>query len=289
MNTALFAEDDAPLERGHLHLLSLPTEIRVQLYIYLFQSVTPIKIESQHSSQQSSEHSEPEGNNADSYSDQTWTIRRPSTPTNGLSSQVLLVCREIYTEAHPYLYRLNMFDCSSRSSLPLLQSCLSPITFPHIRHLILDWEHLQDFAWSLAKPGQVEATRGLQVVELGTWRMRVRYAGGTFLWRDVKSYERQLCQAALDICRKHAHLRLVLEREFPYRRKKLVDNTTLGKSIHGRTTQRVKWRFVTEALGTMDAIGEGEKTLHLQQELHLLTPAVGKDLVMSVQGAMDPI
>lgn len=61
-----------------------------------------------------------------------------------------------------------------------------------------------------------------------------------------------------------------------------------------RATHRVKWRFVTVAVG--DAVGAfgggyyGERVVDLDQELALLAPATGKDVNMSsLQGGLDPI
>jgi hypothetical protein len=267
-------EEPRPHRPGRLHLLTLPVEIRITLYHHLFQCPHPIKIESAHE-----EHYSFDENENDNSTVVSWALRRPTTPQNGLSAQFLVVCQDLHAEGLPYLYSLNTFDCSSRSALPLLLRQLRPTTSALIRHVVLDWEQLQDFAWSLARPEQVAATRGLQALDLATWRMRV-LGGSSFLWRDVKSYERQLCKAALDICEKHPLLGRVLQR--PFHR-----STRAGGP--GRTTHRVKWRFVTEA-GAVTAREDGERIVDLHEELALLRPTASKDVNMSsVQGGMDPI
>lgn len=269
------AEEPQPHRPDGLHLLTLPVEIRITLYHHLFQCPHAIKIESAHEEHQGFDDHE----NDNSTVVVSWGLRRPTTAQNGLSAQFLVACHDVHAEGLPYLYGVNTFDCSSRSALPLLLRQLRPTTSALIRHVVLDWDQLQDFAWSLAKPDQVAATRGLQVLDLATWRMRV-LGGSSFLWRDVKSFERQLCQAALDICEKHPLLGRVLQR--PFHR-----STRAGGPV--RTTHRIKWRFVTEA-GAITTREDGERIVHLHEELASLTPVAGKDINMSsVQGGMDPI
>ncbi|KAK5061117.1 hypothetical protein LTR84_007659 [Exophiala bonariae] len=282
--------------RPELHLLTLPLEIRITLFRHLFQCPDPIKIESTHEEhdlffddpQEQQEQDSPDTATTATIS---WTLRRPKTPQNGLSAQFLRVSREIHDTGLPYLYSLNRFDCSSRSALPLLLTQLRPSTrtSAHIRHVVLDWDQLQDFAWSLAKPAQVAATSGIQELHLANWRMRV-LGGSSFLWRDYKSYERQLCQAAKDICLKHPLLRCVLQR--PFHR---PTTTPAARSESVRATHRVKWRFVTAAVGErVAALGPagrgGERVVDLDQELALLAPAAGKDVnISSLQGGIDPV
>lgn len=274
----------------HLHLLTLPPEIRITLYHHVFQCPTAIKIEATQK-----EHDyffENREASITSTTVESWTLRRPETPHDGLSAQFLRVCHDLHTEGLPYLYSLNTFDCSSRSALPLLLRHVRPTTSALIRHVILDWDQLEEFAWSLAKPDQVAATSGLQVLDLANWRMRV-LGGSSFLWRDYKSYERQLCQAALDICVKHPLLACVLQR--PFHRSTRVGVS--GRPV--RATHRVKWRFVTESHAVMADLGGGgdggddgggERIVDLHEELALLAPAAGKDVNMSsLQGGIDPI
>lgn len=258
-----------------LHLLTLPVEIRLTLYHRLFQCPHPIKIESAHEEHHGFDDHESDNSTIDSL----WALRRPTTPREGLSAQFLAVCRDLHAEGLPYLYGVNTFDCSSRSALPLLLRQLLPTTSALIRHVVLDWEQLQDFAGSLAKPEQVAATHGLQVLDLATWRMRV-LGGSSSRWRDVKDYERQLCEAALDICEKHPLLCRVLQR--PFHR-----STRAGDPV--RTTHRIKWRFVTE-VGAVTGREDGERIVDLHQELALLTPVDGIVAnISSVQDGMDPI
>jgi len=103
----------------------------------------------------------------------------------------------------------------------------------------------------------------------------MRVLGGlSSLWRDVKSYERQICQAALDITRKHPRLKVVLARTFYKRPKASVGVYT---SVVPNTWGRIKWRFVTEAAAAAAAaaakVGENgnEKVVNLQDELDRLS------------------
>ncbi|KEF62655.1 uncharacterized protein A1O9_00628 [Exophiala aquamarina CBS 119918] len=271
-----------------LHLLTLPTEIRITLYQHLFSCPHPIKIESSHE-----EHAY-DFDQKETTDTTTrvipWTLRRPNIPRDGLSAQFLAVCQTVRAEGTPYLYSTNTFDCSSRSALPVLLQHLSPSTSSLIQHVILDWEQLQDFAWSLAKPSQVAATAGLQVLDLATWRTRV-LGGSSVHWGNVKAWERELCHAALDICARHPLLHSVLQRPF-HRSKRAVDTAGIP-----RTTHRVKWRFVTEEASVAGASSgnfeyESERVLNLQHELALLGPvattAEHTDNMPSAQGVLDP-
>ena len=259
--------------------LNLPPELRLQIYTYVLTSPEPVTItpSSTTSSQFSQFLSFAVGLDSSSLSP-------PSTPTATIPSQKLLTpypvsaqllrtSRLIHAEATSILYTANTFNCSSHSALPILLQTLTPATSALIVHLILDWDQLQDFSWSLSKPATVHATSGLQTLDLATWRMRV-LGGLSSLWRDVKSYERQICQAALDITRKHPRLKVVLARTFYKRPKASVGVYT---SVVPNTWGRIKWRFVTEAAAAAAAaaakVGENgnEKVVNLQDELDRLS------------------
>jgi hypothetical protein len=97
--------------------------------------------------------------------------------------------------------------------------------------------------------------------------MRV-VGGSSSLWRDVKSYERQICQAALDITRKHPRLKVVLQRTF-HKRSNLI--TGARASIVPNTWGRIKWRFVTEQAAAAAVAVANEKVVDLQDELDRLS------------------
>lgn len=151
-----------------------------------------------------------------------------------LSAQLVRTCKHMYQETNVLLYANNVFNCSQRECLKLLLQSIGSKNFSSIKHIIIDWEQLQDFAWSLAKEEYNTAMSGLETVELATWRMRV-LGGTSFLWKEVKSYERQLCQAAVDICAKHPKLNVVAQ--LPFHR------SNRGASA----SHRIKWRFITSA------------------------------------------
>jgi hypothetical protein len=97
----------------------------------------------------------------------------------------------------------------------------------------------------------------------------MRVLGGlSSRWRDVKSYERQICQAALDITRKHPRLKVVLQRTF-YKRSNVINGARARASIVPNTWGRIKWRFVTEQAAA--AAVANEKVVDLQGELDSLS------------------
>ncbi|KAJ9499391.1 hypothetical protein H2202_004974 [Exophiala xenobiotica] len=159
--------------------LSLPSELRLKIYTYVLTSSEPITITpssptshqffqflsfdieldfaSLSSSPSSSSSSPPSTPN----SIRTTMSPKLLTPCPSVSAQFLRTSRLIHTEATPILYTSNTFNCSSRSALPILLQTLTPTTSPLITHLILDWDQLQDFSWSLSKPATVHATSHL--------------------------------------------------------------------------------------------------------------------------------
>ena len=73
---------------------------------------------------------------------------------------------------------------------------------------------------------------------MATWRMRVTGERSGFLWRDVRSSERSMCEAALGICQKSRRLRVVAQRVWDRVKRGLSGERVMRK------TERIKWRFV---------------------------------------------
>ena len=228
---------------------------------------------------------------AHALSDSTWGL--------GLSSQLLLACRKICTESRPILYGLNKFDCSMRSAPEILSQVISTANFALIRHLVLDWGQLQDFAWSLAKDEQVNTTRGLEVLQLNHFRTRILRPSvkddrmgiladfaratssgqNTWLYDNTRSYEYQLHQAASEICVKHAQLRYVLQEVLQKSgpRGYQAEELPPGNGGHGlsrpipelKLTARTRWRFVTER--GLKSRTDGESILDIASEVRALS------------------
>lgn len=252
------------LDRKSSPLLALPVEVRLKIYALLFHCAEALVIEpAEPAYQEDFDHSSyspasviDHANDKDKDPFPSPALRiqplhfyrpaylsyAPSSTTwgVGMSSQLLLTCRQIHHEAIPILYGTNRFDCSMRSAPTILAQIISVQNFALIRHLILDWDQLQDFAWSLAKDEQVHATRGLEILELNRFRTRIfprtrsasaaesettlgiapdpsatlySATGSWSRWHhaDVVNHERQLFASALAIVEKHAQLRHVLQ------------------------------------------------------------------------------
>jgi hypothetical protein len=234
--------------------LTIPVEIRLRLYTLLFHCSEPLLIEPAPPFEQDA-NTPTTQQDASAILDDTIHMRlqplryiRPSylgisphtstSPGLGLSSHILRLSHQIHDEAIPILYGINSFDCSLRSATYLLSNAISTTNFRLIKHLILDWDQLQDFAFSLAKDSQVLITSGLETLSLNTFRTRMlrshsspsssgaimsRQLGitteppcpptttTTWIHEDQKSYERQLHFSALAITTKHAQLRHVIQ------------------------------------------------------------------------------
>jgi len=133
---------------------------------------------------------------------------------------------------------------------------------------VIDWDFLQDLGWSLSKDEYKRATSRLKRVDLKSWRMR-HLTGTSVQWRNVKSHERSLCQAALDIRNKHNQLKILAE---SYHRRA---STSAGISLFGdtvgglpatRSNCRVKWRFVT----CLEDLREDETVVDIEKDIELL-------------------
>ena len=196
--------------RSSASLLTIPAEIRLKIYSLLFMHNT-LKVEAQ-----------PNTNPID-YSDlSTEYDTTLSMKPVALSSQLLRVNKQLHSEATPLLYSSNTFDCSARSGTELLIASLTPPSFTLITSLMLDWDQLLDFSFSLAKPSFTNLTSSLTILSLAHWRTRV-LGGSSFLWRDVKAYERSVCQSAHAIITKSTQLRIVAQR--PWVRPKHLQST----------------------------------------------------------------
>lgn len=191
-----------------VELLSLPPEILLRIIEYLFVN-QHVRVEPSQALEASS----------------AFRMKRTS-----MSGQFIHTCRKIYEETHCLLYSTNVFNCVYREGLKLLLQSTGSKNCSLIKHVIIDWDQLEDFAWSLAKENYRTAFSGLETIELATGHKSVLGAS-SFWFREGKSYERQLRQAALNICEKHANLNLVAQR--PFRR--------IGR---GADPSRVMWRFI---------------------------------------------
>lgn len=239
-------------------LLSVPLEVRLRIYDHLLLALKPVKIVPRPPWEQNPEdNTNPDHPSTRGYlalttisvpfdgSSTTWAADTESWAImpHSLSSQLLRTCRDIYTETLPILYCHNSFDLTSRESLKLLLRNIGVANCSLIKHIVLDWDPLQDFAWCLAKDEYCEALRGLTCIQLAYWRVR-NIRGTSIQWRSVKSYERQLCQAAKDILVKHPSLNILAEETF---HRRIDDPTTTFMCPNRTPNNRIKWRFVCSA------------------------------------------
>ncbi|KAJ9653404.1 hypothetical protein H2198_007402 [Neophaeococcomyces mojaviensis] len=241
--------------------LAIPLEIRQVVYSEIFDTRAGIAIEAA-PRLAPSPGGEPTTTSW-SAEDEFWAIK-----PHQLSSQFLRTCRQIHTEALPHLYSLRIFDVTARESLQLFLHNIGPQNFAFIHHIVIDWDFLQDLGWSLTKDEYKLATSGLNNIEVKSWRMR-HLTGTSVQWRNVKSHERSLCQAALDICKKHKQLKVLAE---SYHRRA---SSSAGISLSGiagggvpatRSNCRVKWRFVT----CLEELREDETVVDIEKDIDLL-------------------
>lgn len=230
-------------------ILVIPVEIRELIYDLLLQPLTSIKITA--APVREYEYSEDSTFPSDFES---WAI----TP-HPLSSQVLRVNKQFYAESLPFLYSLRIFDLTARESSKLLLHNIGTRSFSHIKHVVIDWDALQNFAWDLGKDDYRDGLAGLRCIELATWRIRHMH-GTSVRWRNVKSYERMSVQAACDIISKHGQIKILAE-QFYQRRASLA-----GLESKTAVSNKVKWRFVTSE----DELKEGEHVVDVHADLEQL-------------------
>lgn len=177
-----------------------------------------------------------------------------------MGAQLIRTCRQTHHEWHSLLYAGNIFNCSQRECLKLLLQSIGHKNFSSIKHIVIDWDQLQDFAWSLAKDDYNTAMSGLEAVDLANWHTQ-HTDGNSFVLRQSRSYERQLFQAAADICEKHKNLKVVVQRLHP-------------KPARVGNTRRIKWRFT---MAQSDA-RQDETVVPIIEELSELKASVDSEV-----------
>ncbi|KAK5074650.1 hypothetical protein LTR64_000855 [Lithohypha guttulata] len=123
------------------------------------------------------------------------------------------------------------------------------------------WEALQTFAWDLGKDEYRRGMAGLRCIELATWKIR-HMQGTSVRWRNVKSYERMIVQAAHDIITKHEHLSVLAE-QYYQRRVSYSAGTDAAKHT---ANNKVRWRFIT----SVDELTEDEHVVDVEKDLQHL-------------------
>lgn len=254
-------------------LLALPPEIRQLVFTELFHPHETIHITA----------GPPSTPIENEESTTSWPADQESfaLARHDLDSQLLSTCKQIHVEGLPFLYSQRFFNLTARESLKLFLHNVGSMTFSHIRHIILDWDSLQEFAWSISKPGYDVALSGLHVIEMATWRNRHLKTTGT-RWRNVKGYERMICQAAADIVHKHASLKTVVEEHF-VRKGSITQSTATIQDSDGTdqvrkaesSPLRVKWRFLSSETHQKD----NEMVIDIDEDLRILkaTPDEASD------------
>ena len=238
-----------------MNLLDIPTEIRLQILCHLLANQT-IKVEGELLG-------DPLENNA------VWRMKH----YKGLHPAILCTCSQLYSEGQSLMFTNNVFDCSQREGTTLLLKRIGSGNFAQIKHLIIEWDQLQDFGWALAKDPTGVFLPRLESVLTATWRTRI-LGGKSLVWRQNKNYERQLCLSAINILQKHPKLNFLVQ--IPYRKASM-------KSVHSNNNNRVKWRFVS----TEQAIGPSEVVIDLEAELAQLGVKAGDDSDEPLNQIMD--
>ena len=204
---------------------------------------------------------------------ESWAIR--TTPELRCSSQLLVVCRQVYYEALPILYN-RVFDLTGREAPQLLMHNIGCTHFQHIKRVIITWDTLEEFSRLLNKQEYIDGTSGLTELYFANWR--IRHVGGVALsYRNVKGQERSMLEAAHNIVSKHRSLTCVAERMFVRR------GSVLDPNAADSTIRKVKWRL----LAAEDMLIEDEKVLDLDHELEQVVTMKGQAEVASMP-MMDP-
>jgi hypothetical protein len=282
--------------------LSLPIEIRLKIFELLFYCDQPLRLE-RPTRDTRENHDYPVSQEARLSPLQ---ICRPAYLANssifaddaglGLSGQLLCVKRQIYAEAAPVLYGINRFECAIPHFDPRVPSLTLPPGFAlYLRHLILDWRHLDHLAKLLHGNATVQLTRNLLVLETNRFRsvMRqnteaarmgittspraARHEGSLndYYENEERAYERLLLHAACDICQRHAQLRHVLQTTVPKSLPRGYEIVAGSGGLASRpipelkVVKQVRWRFVTEK--GLDRLRENEALLDVASELAAIT------------------
>ncbi|KAM0813638.1 hypothetical protein AB5N19_13636 [Seiridium cardinale] len=143
--------------------LTLPVELRWEIYTYLLRLLDPINV---------SGHS------------------HPTDPK--VYPHIISACRQTYFEAHPMLYRLNIFMAhqSLLTSFPRLRQNYSPVSSSEMASIIRRFKLRVrlDAAPGFTREEATQAFSGLEQVEIEVWQAEYRCAGREVLelFEDIR-------------------------------------------------------------------------------------------------------
>ena len=281
--------DISSITPQNVSFLCLPRELRLAIYTNLFTDTTPIKVEPALSHRSDYYWIGSGSENGTSAG----PISRMAPNTHPLSGQILRTNKQIYDEAVPLLYSSNSFDCTTRDGVKLLTLAIPQHCFHGITSLHIDWDQLLPFSYELAKPEFVYLTASIRTLTLIYWRTRV-LGGSSMLWRDSKTYERNLLQAALAIVEKSTKLRVLAQHAFGEKLSRHARAEKKAKSILQNpdhevqstpSTSRIKWRI----LAAECHMREDEDPVDLNAELFMLNENRKKSFGGAVHTGPDPL
>ncbi|EXJ73661.1 uncharacterized protein A1O5_03423 [Cladophialophora psammophila CBS 110553] len=284
--TRQFSLSPSPALSPGITFLSLPVEVRLTIYTHLFYPAGELFVAPRNPA-----YDQGFNNDQETPAPPTWQVAMvpgicpepegdiitSSLDPYSQSSQLLRVCQQIYVEAIPILYGVNKFYCGLRpwkDNREILPRFVSTPNFAHIRHLVLDRPLVRVFAQLLAKEEHVVATKGLESVALGKWRFCERptsTAVALGIRRPGTHFKgSQFCNPAVEICRKHAQLRYVVEQTKKINLELLCnggagENGESRKEAGYRTYTQCRWLLVTDR-GARN-LKEGEELVDLENYL----------------------
>lgn len=244
------------MSRKPSNFLTIPVELRELVYDVVFQPATLIRIAAAPQRQYEYNPSTESDSTTWPADFESWAITH-----HPRSSQLLCVCSQVYAEALPFLYSFRSFDLTARESPKLLLHNITSHCFSHIRHITIEWEALQSFAWDLSKDDYRLGMAGLRCIQLANYRIRHLHGPGV-RWRNVRSLERTMLQAAFDITEKHELLKVVAEEQ--YRRRA---SSSVGiPSSKTSSLSKVRWRFIM----VEDELRDEEVIVNIQKDLNIV-------------------
>lgn len=244
------------MNRQSSRFLTIPVELRELIYDIVFQPTASVRIAAAPQRQYEYNPSTESDSTTWPADFESWAITH-----HPRSSQLLRVCSQLYAEGLSFLYSFRSFDLTARESPKLLLHNITPRCFSHIRHVAIEWEALQSFAWDLSKDDYRLGMAGLRCIQLANYRIRHLHGPGV-KWRNVRSLERSMLQAAIDITEKHERLKVVAEEQYRRRASSSVGITSLKLS----SLSKVRWRFIT----VEDELRDGEEIVNIQKDLEIV-------------------
>jgi len=205
-----------------MHLLKLPTEIRLRIYDELLARPSTVVESVPHKIS-------------------TIKFRFQIRTAHPLSPQLLRICRQIHLEARRVLYGSHLFNCAFSSlGIEKLRAQIGSTNFGYIKHLTIGWSDLRRLSYSFRNDKTARLYRNLETLAIYDSLLVDLDRPGSLLDLDLCEL-RNHCKSAREILCQHLLLSVLAQTS-------TKDAQPLGES---NSAFRIKWTLRRSASGLL--------------------------------------